>query len=280
MTILRPILVLAIAAALFAQSPALPAQQSFTASFRSHNAAMASLQPVMAGMLMTPNPRLSQSMRFSFSHERTSVGTGTESYGDGHGVGVLVGKHLELDAVQPPYVRHSNGTGDGFGDASIGGKFRIASGNPEHGNFIVTAILNERFATGSHKNGAATNSYSPTLAGGLAFNRLAVISTLGGSLPTGKIAEQGRSITWNAVMEGHATRHLWLEVENNATYYLAGRRDGLMQNFITPSAFYSARRKEWEPTHPYTVFALGMQIATSEFHTYNHHLGAEMRLVF
>jgi hypothetical protein len=234
---------------------------------------MTALQPAMAGLLVTPSPRLVQRMRFSFSHEYTSAGTETVSYGNGRGIGVLVGRRLELDAVQPPYIHHGGGTADdGFGDAQIGGKFRIASGNAEHGNFIVTAILNHRFATGSHSNGAATNSFLPTLSGGRAFNRFAIVSSLGGSLPTGKVAEQGRSIAWNAAMQGHATKRLWLVLENNATFSLGGRHDGLMQNFITPSASYAARRN--------TTFNLGMQIATSEFHTYNHNLIAEMRVAF
>ena len=53
-----------------------------------------------------------------------------------------------------------------------------------------------------------------------------------------------------------------------------------MQNFVTPAAFYVVRPKEWTPTHPFLIFDAGMQIATSGFHTYNHNLIAEMRVLF
>ena len=54
----------------------------------------------------------------------------------------------------------------------------------------------------------------------------------------------------------------------------------MMQNFITPAAFYILRPKGWSPTHPFYVFTTGMQIATSGFHTYNHNLIVEMRILF
>ena len=40
------------------------------------------------------------------------------------------------------------------------------------------------------------------------------------------------------------------------------------------------RKAGWKPTHPFLVFAEGMQIATSGFHTYNHNLISEMRVLF
>jgi hypothetical protein len=99
-------------------------------------------------------------------------------------------------------------------------------------------------------------------------------------MPTGKIAAQGRSIAWNALTQAHATAHVWFEVENNATFYVGGEHDGKMQNFVTPAAFYILRRKQWKPSHPFLVFDSGMQIATSGFHTYNHNLIFEVRVLF
>ena len=90
-----------------------------------------------------------------------------------------------------------------------------------------------------------------------------MISTLGGTLPTGKVAAQGRCIVWNSVFEAHVAKPLWLSAENNFTFFFAGPRDGKMQNFVTPTAFYVLRRKEWKPTHPFLIFDGGMQIATS-----------------
>jgi hypothetical protein len=53
-----------------------------------------------------------------------------------------------------------------------------------------------------------------------------------------------------------------------------------MQNFVTPAAFYVVREKAWKPNHPFFVIDGGMQIATSGFHTYNHNLITEARILF
>jgi hypothetical protein len=73
---------------------------------------------------------------------------------------------------------------------------------------------------------------------------------------------------------------VWLELENNATFYVGGDRNGKKQNFVTPAVFYVLRRKEWKPTHPFLIFDGGMQIATSGFHAYNHNLISKARILF
>ena len=78
----------------------------------------------------------------------------------------------------------------------------------------------------------------------------------------------------------HATKALWLEAENNSSFYFSGSHDGKVQNFVTPAAFYVVRRKEWKPTHPFLIFDAGMQIATSAYHSYNHNTISEMRVIF
>jgi len=242
---------------------------------------MNDVQPSWATPIVEPDPRLVQYERFSFSSEFTAAGTHTMNYGNGRGGGIIGWRRVEVDVVQPAYIQHNSSAADGFGDTSLLMKYRIASGNANHGNYIATAILSHCFATGSAKNGALTDSWTPTLAGGIGVGKRIVLeSTLGSTLPTGKIATQGRTIVWNAMVEFHATPHVWLELEDNSTFYFAGSHDGKMQNFVTPGAFYILKRKEWKPTHPYFVFDVGMQMATSGFHTYNHNLIPEMRILF
>jgi hypothetical protein len=251
------------------------------ASFREHNSAMSSLQPALITPLMAPDPRLVQYARFSVSHQYSAAGTETVNYGNGKGGGIIVGNRFEFDFIPPPYIQHNSAAEDGFGDTAVLAKFRIASGNAESGNFDVAAVLSHCFATGSYKNGAATDSYSPAITAGFAFRRrFDVISSLGGTLPTGKIYLQGRSVGWNGVAQAHATPHVWFEVENNATFYFAGGHDGKMQNFVLPAAFYVVRPKSWKPKHPFFIVDVGMQIATSGFHTYNHNLITEARILF
>jgi len=186
---------------------------------------------------------LIQYVRASFSHEYTAAQTETVSYGNGRGGGVIVGNRIEFDFLPPAYIQHNSSAVDGLGDTSVAGKVRIASGNALHGNFDVAALLSHSFATGTYKNGAATDA-------------------------------------WNALTQMHATTHVWFELENNATFYASGSHDGKMQNFLTPAAFCVVRRKAWKPTHPFLIVDGGMQIATSGFHTYNHNLISEMRVLF
>lgn len=241
---------------------------------------MTALQPSWPTPLVEADPRLTQYYRFSFSNQYTTAGTQTVNYGNGRGGGIVAFNRIQIDFLPPDYVQHNSTTADGFGDTAALMKFRIASGNAEHGNFIATAILGHTFAT-SPKNGAATDSWNPILAGGIGFLRkFDVESSLGGTMPTGKIATQGRSIAWNSLVHDHVSPHVFLELENNATFYLAGSHDGKIQNFVTPAAFYIYRRKDWKPTHFSLVFVGGMQIATSHFHTYNHNLIVETRILF
>jgi len=243
---------------------------------------MTEVQPSFITPLVESDPRLVQFGRVSVAHQYTAARTETVNYGNVHGIGIIAANRYEFDVIQPAYIQHNSAAAaDGFGDTTISAKARIVSGNAQHGNYIVSALLGHTFATGSYKNGALTDSFSPTLAAALGIKkRFDVESTLGGAMPTGKIATQGRSIAWNALTQFHANPHVWLELENNATFYFSGSHDGKMQNFVTPAAFYVARRASWKPTHPFWIINGGMQIATSGFHTYNHNLIAETRLIF
>jgi hypothetical protein len=255
--------------------------QTFVQHFSEHNSAVTKIQPTWITPLVEADPRLVQYVRVSISNEYTSTGTQTTSYGNARGGGIIAANRYEFDYTPPAYIQHNSTAVDGAGDMSVLGKVRLVSGNADHGNYILTAMLSHTFATGSYKNGAVTDSFTPTLAGGVGLGRkFQIESALGGTMPTGKIASQGRSIVWNSLIQTHATKHFWGEIENNATYYFNGSHDGKMQNFVTPVVFYVARRKEWKPTHPFFIFDSGMQIATSSFHTYNHNLISEMRVLF
>jgi hypothetical protein len=258
----------------------LSAQQSFIERFTAHNRTMGARQPAFITPLVGADPRIVQYTKFSVAHQYSSTGTETVNYGNGRGMGVIVGDRFEFDFMPPPYIQHNSVADDGFGDTAVLAKYRISSASKEGGNYDVAFVLGHCFATGSHKNGASTDSFGPALAAGYAFHRFDVISSLGGTLPTGKIAAQGRSIVWNAVSQAHIKPHVWFEIENNATFFAGGKNDGKMQNFMTPAAFYIIRGKNWKPTHPTYIIDGGMQIATSGFHTYNHNLITELRMLF
>lgn len=256
------------------------AQQTFMERLTAHNRTMSAKQPSSITPLVGTDPRLVQYTKFSVAHQYTSTGTETVNYGNNRGTGIIVGDRFEFDFIAPPYVQHNSAADDGFGDTAVLAKYRIASANKEGGNYDVAFALGHCFATGSHKNGASTDSFSPTLAGGYAFRRFDVLSSVGGTLPTGKIATQGRTIAWNTISQAHLKPHVWFEIGDNATYLVGGSHDGKMQNFVTPAAFYIIRGKNWKATHPTYIVDGGMQIATSGFHTYNHNLITEVRMLF
>jgi hypothetical protein len=260
---------------------AAPAQQSsYYQRLRAHNAAMTAVQPSWMGPLIQSDARLTQGIRLSVSNAY-APGAQVVIYGNNHGVSLIGGNRFQVDFVPPSFFRnHSAALRDGFGNAATQVKYRIASGNAEHGNFAVTAILSRSFTPGSYENGMFTGAYGPRLAAGKAFGRFNVQATMGGVLPTGKIALQGRAVEWNLTAQAHPSAHLWFNIENNATYNYGGPFDGKTQNFVTPVAYYVVKRKEWGPTHPVVAFVTGMQVATSSFHLNNHNLISEMRMLF
>lgn len=249
-------------------------------SFRTHNAAMTAIQPAWMGPLVQSDPRLGQAIRFSVS-DAAFPGEQTLNYGNNHGISVIANRRFELDLDPPSFFRnHSSAHKDGFGNAATELKWRISSGNVERGNYAVSAIMYYAFAPRAYQNQMLTSFYAPALAAGRGFGRFAVMSKLGGILPTGKIAHQGRGIEWDVTTQVHSTARTWFEVEDNALFNYAGPFDGKTQNFLTPAAFCMIRRRKWRPEHATVVIGGGMQIATSSFHFYNHNLISEVRVVF
>ena len=278
---IRTIFSLALATAFMVSAAAATAQQSFYERFRAHNAHMTGVQPTWMGPMIQLDSRLAQSARISFSNSYTPARTHTVNYGNYHTVGLIFGDRVQVNLIAPPYIQNNYAPQrDGFGDTQVETKYRIASGNAEHGNYALTAKLTYNAPTASHQNGAATTVLVPTLAAGRAWGRFDVQTALGGVLPTAKIALQGRAVEWNTTAQVLAGEHLWLDVEDNALFNRGGPFDGKTQNFLTPAAFYTVRRREWKPTHAVVVLGLGMQIATSRFYFYNHNLIPEVRILF
>lgn len=260
---------------------AVSAQQAGFAHWRGSNAAMTTVQPTWMGPLIQTDARLSQSARISVSNSYTPAGTRTLNYGNHHTMGLLVGDRIQVNMMAPPYIQNNSaGLKDGFGDTMVEAKYRIASGDATHGNYALTAMVCESLPTGSYRNGAQTAVYYPTVAMGRMWGRFDVQTTLGGTMPTGKIAAQGRQINWNTTGRVQVGTRLWIDVEDNANFTFGGAFDRKVENFLTPAAFYVFKRKEWRAKHPMFVIGGGMQIATSGFHTYNHNLIPEMRVLF
>jgi hypothetical protein len=240
-----------------------------------------SQQPYWPSPLVTASSGLLQLSRTDFVRQITAAGTDTWNYGNSSGVNIVPWYRVEFDAAAPPYIQHNSKAEDGFGDFSMLAKYRLAAGNQDHGNYAVSLSLAGTLPTGSYKNGSLAATISPTVCAGKGFGRFDVQSTLGAILPADDTAKLGRPVVWNTVLQYRIGKRFWPEIESNATFYHGGVNDGRVQNFVTPGLMFSKFKLERDPRNRLALmFGGGMQIATTQFHTYNHGLVLSTRMLF
>jgi hypothetical protein len=253
------------------------AQDSFIDKWQDRVNKTQAEQPHWVTPLVTVTPRLEQEFRTDILRQITPTHTDTWNYGNGKGLELIPARHIELLFNVPPYIQHNAKTAkDGFGDVTFLLKYRIVTGNEEHGNFIVTAFVGGSIPTGSYSNGSPDASVSPTIAVGKGIGKFDVQSTIGTTLPTANSEKIGRPILWNTALQYKCNPHWWPEVEFNSTYFHAGPNDGKIQNFVTPGILGRF------PLHKRigVTAGAGIQIATSQFHTYDHALVFTARMPF
>ena len=268
---------------LAATNTTLLSQDNFFAKWESRTSATQARQPSWPPSLISPYPMLIQVFRADFTRQITPALTSTWNYGASRGLNLVPGFHSEVDVYYAPYIQHNTPKAkDGFGDVGFLYKYRILSRNEKDGNYMLSAQLTATIPTGSHSNGSPDSSVSPTLLSGKGFGKFNVISCLGGTLPTEETNKVGRTIAWNTTAQYHVSKYVWPELESNATYFFAGKNGGKKQNFVTPGIVFSKfkLRPSDETSRVGVAFGAGMQIATSQFHTYNHELAFTSRLVF
>jgi hypothetical protein len=267
---------------LVATTSTLFSQDLFT-KWEARTSAIQAKQPAWPPPLVAPYPMLIQVFRADFLRQITPTGTTTWNYGASRGLNLIPGFRSEFDFYYAPYLQHNTPKAkDGFGDVGFLYKYRILSKNEKQGNYMLSAQLTATLPTGSHSNGSPDSGVSPTLLAGKGFGKLNVISCLGGNLPTGETNKVGRSIAWNSTAQYHVSKYVWPEIESNSTWFFAGKNDGKAQNFITPGVVFSKikLRPDDETSRLGVAFGAGMQIATSQFHTYNHELAITSRFIF
>jgi len=268
---------------LAATNTTLLGQDNFFAKWEARTSATQAKQPSWPPPLISPYPMLIQVFRADFTRQITPALTSTWNYGASRGLNLIPGFNSEVDVYYAPYIQHNTPKAiDGFGDVGFLYKYRILSRNEKDGNYMLSAQLTATIPTGSHSNGSPDSSVSPTLLSGKGFGKFNVISCLGGTLPTEETNKVGRSIAWNTTAQYHISKYVWPELESNATWFFAGKNDGKKQNFVTPGIVFSKFkfRPSDETSRVGVAFGAGMQIATSQFHTYNHELAFTSRLVF
>jgi len=261
----------------------LAAQGNFFSHWQSRASAIQAKQPGWSSPLIGSYPMLVQEFRADFYRQVTPALTPTWNYGGSRGLYLIPGFNSEIDVYYPPYFQHNTPTSkDGFGDVSFLYKYRFLSRNEKSGNYMLSAQLGATIPTGSYSNGSTDASITPTLLAGKGFGRFDVISALGATLPTGDTDKLGRSIAWNTTVQYHVRKYLWPEVEANTTHYLGGKYEEKTQNFVTPGITVGKFRLH--PANDRSRLGLtvgaGIQIATSQFHTYNHELAFTGRFYF
>lgn len=238
-------------------------------------------QPAWPIPLVTASSGLLQVARTDFVRQIAPARTDTWIYDNGKGVSLVPWYKVEFDVLAPPYIQHNSAAKDGGGDFSMLLKYRLKAGDASRGNYSVSFSVAGSLPTGSYKNGSLAATITPTVCAGKGFGKFDVQSTLGAVLPAGDTTKLGRVVVWNTVTQYHASKFLWPEIESNATFYHGGSNDGRRQNFITPGLMVSKFKLQSDPRSRLAlVFGGGMQIATTQFHTYNHGLVLSARMLF
>ena len=259
---------------------------SWIAAYQARVTATQNEQPHWITPLVTVTPRLEQEFRTDFVHYYNTSGHEIWNYDNSKGVNVII-PHMNTEFVLdlPPYIQHNNPkVNDGAGDFSILGKYRLASGNAQHGAYTLSFWTLVTFPTGSYKNGSPNASFQPNLGGGKGFGNFDFQTSIGATLPAGNpaIHSSGRPVLWNVAAQYKIGKLFWPEIESNATFYHGGTNDGKIQEFITPGIVIGkcALHPNDPKKRPGLAFGGGMQIATSQIHTYNHELILTARWIY
>jgi len=235
-------------------------------------------QPDWLSPLATTSGRLKQEFRYDIWDQPVSGANTSYQFGGNKGFEFITSSRTQILIGVPTYTLVSpNGPPGGFGDLPLMLKFRISSAERTEGNYLVTFLLPATVPTGSHRYGAGEAVLTPTMAFGKGWRRFDVQSTLGVNLPAGATAKLGRQVLWNTAFQYRAAWKLWPELEANSTFYTTGKHVGETQLFLTPGLGFGR-------AHLLRRFRLssaaGMQIAATQFHTYNHRWMFSTRVSF
>jgi hypothetical protein len=248
-------------------SPLSSAQGRFPADWFDMVSETQAEQPHWITPLATTTPRLEQEFRYDIQWQTHNNGVTAENYGVSKGLEIIPAKNFEVILAVPAYVVNNPDSKNGFGDWQFLVKYRIAAGNEEHGNYILTAFYQMSLPSGQYQQGALSPIITPTIAYGKGFRNFDVQGTAGISLPTGNIATIGRNLTWNNTVQYRIFKKIWPEAEVNFTHYYQGSHGGNTSVYFTPGVVLG-RFHLWDRLG----FAVGggFQIAATSFHPTNH----------
>ena len=235
-------------------------------------------QPDWLSPLATTSGRLKQEFRYDIWDQPASGGNSNYQFGGNKGLEFITSSRTQILIGVPTYTLVSpKGPPGGFGDLPLMLKFRIASAERTEGNYLVTFLLAATAPTGSRRYGAGDAVVTPTMAFGKGWRRFDVQSTVGVNLPAGDTSKLGRQVLWNTAFQYRAAWKLWPELEANSTFYTTGKNAGETQLFLTPGLGFGRAHLAGRFR---VSSAVGMQIAATQFHTYNHRWMFSTRVSF
>ncbi len=236
-----------------------------------------SSQPDWVTPLITASANLEEAVIYDTSRKLPADGAAPlVTAGGPRGIQFVPFGKLQVTFGATPYLLHNNPkVPDGFGDTSFAFKYRLASGNERHGDFAVSAQMGASIPTGSYQNGQKSGTLTPNLLVEKGWRPFNVQSTFGATLPLGDTRLIGRQFISNTAFQAHFDRIFWPEFEVNAIDFHGGPNDGKKQVFLTPGVLIG--RFPLSRSSGLT-FGVGMQIAASEYHPYDHSLLFSVRL--
>jgi Putative MetA-pathway of phenol degradation len=259
-----------------ANSPQMRAQEVNKLSWLDRATITRSSQPHWVTPLITASANLEEAPIYDTARRITPHRTPVVIAGGPRGVQfVPIGK-LQVTFGATPYTDHyDSAVHDGFGDTSFAFKYRMLSGNEEHGDYAVSVQLGASIPTGTYQNGQRAGTLTPNLLAEKAWGPFAIQTTFGVTLPTSDTRQIGRTFISNTAFQGHFARIFWPELETNFTNAHSGPANGNKQLFLTPGLLVG----HFHLTRSMGItFGVGMQIAVTQYHTYNHSLLFSIRL--
>ena len=242
------------------------AQDGFFTDWFNMVSATQAEQPHWVTPLATTTPRLEQEFRYDVQQQTHNNGVTTDNFGVNKGLEIIPEKNLEVILAVPPFVVNNPDSKDGFGDWQFLVKYRIATGNEEHGNYILTAFYQMSVPTGQYTQGALSPVITPTIAYGKGFGNFDAQGTLGISLPTGNTMAIGRNLLWNNTFQYRIFKKFWPETEVNFTHYYQGPHSGHTLVYLTPGLVIGRFRIKGRLAF---TFGAGFQTAVTSFHPTN-----------
>ena len=235
-----------------------------------------SSQPDWVTPLITASANLEEAAIYDTSRKLQTNGNSLWTLGGPRGVQFVPFGKIQITYGATPYeLRVNSKSHDGFGDTSFALKYRFASGNAKNGNFAFSGLINTSVPTGSYQNGQQSAILSPVLLGEKGWGNFNIQTTVGAALPLAHTASIGRQYSCNTAFQYHIGRFLDPELESNMAAYQGGPNHGQKQLYLLPGVIVG----RFPVTRSAALtFGVGMQIAATHDHAFNHNLIFSVRL--